>query len=241
MFGIATVKETGDFYQKRLPFSGVPVSFSTRQWEYPWTYQMFQKFSIKPGMRLLDVGCACNPFMTALGDLGFYITGLDEYSSDNPKNPYPQFGGFDRKLANKYLSFCEANMCSIPLPDNYFDCVYCISVLEHLDEQTRLQSIQEMIRVLKPGRPLIITEDYIPLPIQRPLPGIIEPCKRMMDYNFRKHIASAGIPLVDPSVNIPTDEEIALMRDRGELLLTCTVAPSEHYHFTSVGFVFQKP
>ncbi len=56
MFGIATVKETVEFYEKRLPFSGIPLPFSTRQWEYPWCYSRFIDFGIGPGSRILDVG-----------------------------------------------------------------------------------------------------------------------------------------------------------------------------------------
>ncbi len=96
-----------------------------------------------------------------------------------------------------------------------------------------------MLRVLKPGKPLIITEDYIPKKIE-PVPGILEACNRIMDYDFREHIKSTGHPLADPNVYIPPDEEIAGMRDRGELLLNCAVAPNEYYHFTAIGWVVVK-
>lgn len=239
MVGIATIRQTVEFLEKRLPLSGVPLPFSTRQWEYPWCYNQLMEFEVGPGSLVLDVGCACNPFMVELARLRYHVTGLDLYSVNDPRNPHPKFGGFDRALENEYLTFREGSMASIPFEDNKFDAVYCISVLEHCDEDTRRVGIREMLRVLKSGGPLIITEDYIPKPIER-LPGILEACKRTMDYDFRDHIAATGRPLADPNTPIPSDDEIARMRNQGELLLNCVVAPNEYYHFTAVGFVVRK-
>lgn len=45
-----------------------------------------------------------------------------------------------------------ADCCALPFKDNTFDYSLCISVIHHLSTQERrLLSIQEMIRVLKPG------------------------------------------------------------------------------------------
>jgi SAM-dependent methyltransferase len=302
MFGIATIEETARFYRNRIPFSGVPIPFSTRQWEYPWTFQIMQRVGVSPGAKLLDVGCARNPFMVGLARMGFFVTGLDLYAQTDPQNPYPEFGGFDRSLATDHLSFCQADVTSrIPFDDGFFDCVYCISVLEHLAEHRALgnphfrlsprlrrrlktrvlsslvppafcdtfrgcargmnksgreracdkprvagdvqkKAVFEMMRVIRPGGLLIVTIDYIPSPIKTSdlLPGVLEPCSRKMDYDFRDIIAIARDRLADPSVYIPCDAEIAEMRDQGLLLLCAAVAPNEFYHFTSVGFAFIK-
>ncbi len=239
MFGIATVNETLAFRERGLPMSGIPLPFSTRQWEYPWCFLRLTDFGVGPSSRVMDVGCACNPFMVELARRRFYVTGVDLYAIDDPDNPHPQFGGFDRSYENEFLQFCQAGMDRIPLPADSFDAVYCLSVLEHCNEATRRAGLREMLRVLKPGRPLIITEDYIPWPIE-PLPGVLHVCPRTMDYDFREHIACLGRPLADPAARIPTDDEIARMRDRGELLLNCVVVPAEYYHFTAVGWVVVK-
>lgn len=239
MFGVATIHETIAFHERGLPLSGIPLPFSTRQWEYPWCWSRMQDFGVGPGGRVLDVGCACNPFMVELARRGLHVTGVDLYSTDDPANPHPQFGGFDRSYENEFLRFCQASMDRVPLPDASFDAVFCLSVLEHCDEAMRRGGLREMLRMLKPGRPLIITEDYIPGAIV-PVPGVLHVCGRTMDYDFREHVACTGRPLADPSARIPTDAEIARMRDRGELLLNCAVAPGEYYHFTAVGWVVVK-
>lgn len=238
MFGIATIRETVEFFDASLPLSGIPVPFSTRQWEYPWCYSRLISLGLEPSNLVLDVGCGTNPFMIELAGRRVHVVGLDLYSDDDLRSPGPGWG-FNRKLENECLTFCEANMTNIPYPDDYFDAVYSVSLLEHCDESTRRAGLREMLRVLKPRGPLVVTEDYIPMPI-KPVPGIMEACARTMDYDFREHIALTGRTLADPSVKIPSDMEIAQMRDRGELLLNCVVAPREYYHFTSVGFVVLK-
>ncbi len=45
----------------------------------------------------------------------------------------------------------------LPFPDDTFDCVTCLEVLEHLPEKNWTSAIQEMRRVLKPGGVLIVT------------------------------------------------------------------------------------
>jgi SAM-dependent methyltransferase len=229
--------------------------------------------------------------------------GLDLYAQSDQRNPYPEFGGFDPSLANDHLSFCEADVTEkIPFDNDFFDCVYCISVLEHLTEQVGPSSIHfrpglrparrlknravgalarvglrdtfrdfvnmidtgrrrepardkprsaeelqrnavlEMLRVVRPGGLLTITMDYIPSPIKtsNSLSGVLQPCRRKMDYDFRNVVAVAQERLADRNVHIPSDEEVSQMRDEGLLLLCATVAPREFYHFTSVGFAFIK-
>lgn len=58
-------------------------------------------------------------------------------------------------------------MEDIPAPDNHFDAVTCISVMEHVvienrhDPSVHLHCLDEMKRVLKPGGLLICTYDTI--------------------------------------------------------------------------------
>lgn len=44
-------------------------------------------------------------------------------------------------------------------PDNYFDRVFCLSVIEHIPEKDWKKCIQEFERVLKPKGRLVITID----------------------------------------------------------------------------------
>lgn len=66
-----------------------------------------------------------------------------------------------RILPEHYIENVEraqADLAALPYPDEQFD-TYCISVLEHLDPSTRLKSLQEFARVLRPDGRLVLTFD----------------------------------------------------------------------------------
>jgi predicted SAM-dependent methyltransferase len=46
--------------------------------------------------------------------------------------------------------------------DDFFDSIFCISVMEHMQSMNRTEAIMEMVRVLKPGGILIVTMDLRP-------------------------------------------------------------------------------
>jgi ubiquinone/menaquinone biosynthesis C-methylase UbiE len=59
---------------------------------------------------------------------------------------------------NKGYDVIEGEITCLPYNINTFDYIICIAVIHHLEtEQKRIESIKEMIRVLKPGGKLLIT------------------------------------------------------------------------------------
>jgi ubiquinone/menaquinone biosynthesis C-methylase UbiE len=76
-------------------------------------------------------------------------------------------------LASADVNYKVGDATGLEFPDDTFDRVYCISVLEHLEEETRngkpfsarkrnldIVAINELLRVLKPGGILAITADW---------------------------------------------------------------------------------
>jgi len=57
------------------------------------------------------------------------------------------------------VEYIRADLTRLPFPDESFDLVSCISVLEHMRPDTRVRGAQEMARVLKPGGQLLLTYD----------------------------------------------------------------------------------
>lgn len=72
--------------------------------------------------------------------------------------------GFD--ICKKFVEICqkkslnviESDILSTPFPNNFFDYIICIAVIHHFDnESDRIDAINELIRILKPGGKLLIT------------------------------------------------------------------------------------
>ena len=92
---------------------------------------------------ILDVGCGYYP--QNLINLQAKISkavGIDKDIPDTSFAPNIRFIKADQQA-------------QIPLPDNEFDCILLLAVLEHLENTTEI--IAECYRILKPGGRLIIT------------------------------------------------------------------------------------
>lgn len=85
---------------------------------------------LKDGDRLLDIGC---------GD-GYFI--------ERNRNRYNEIVGLDRLLGDQIEK-------TLDFPDNSFDCVTMLAVIEHLDYPWDI--LQEIRRILKPGGRCVFT------------------------------------------------------------------------------------
>jgi len=98
----------------------------------------------KKAKRILDVGCGSGWLMRDLNKRGFRVTGCD--SADE---------------AVKISGGIKANCTSLPFPDEAFDAVLGISLIEHLQKKETVKFVQEACRVLKKGGWLfLVTPNY---------------------------------------------------------------------------------
>ena len=130
-------------------------------------------------LKILDAGCGRSPVQFLLAELKNEVHGID---------PFENVGwhGIDRSLMKNFgvnVTYKVEGMENISYPDNTFDRVFCLSVIEHCragsvamkdnvlfkeglspqtkaDRKLQAQMMREMVRVLKPGGLLIVTVDF---------------------------------------------------------------------------------
>jgi len=122
----------------------------TPKTDYPYRLAgyLMQRFDLKKGERLLEIGCGRGDFLTA-----FSAIGLNCFAIDREKECQHLLPGF-------MIKQCDIVNEPLPFEDNFFDVVYHKSLIEHLDNPISL--MDETLRVLKPGGKIIIlTPDWI--------------------------------------------------------------------------------
>ena len=118
----------------------------SKRWEYPWA---LERAGLAPGSRVLDAGCGASIFPVYLARQGHRVTGVD---LELPEGLAAAHG--------VEIDYLRAAITDLPLPDEQFDAVFCISVIEHLGHAGARAAVAELRRVLKPGGRLLITTDY---------------------------------------------------------------------------------
>jgi SAM-dependent methyltransferase len=117
----------------------------------------FNRLAVESGFKILDIGCGsgrhtCAAYqcrnVTAIGvDLDF-----DDLRAARSRlqlqDRLGEHGGGTWALS-------AADVLSLPFKDDYFDLVICSEVLEHI--LPHHEAIQEIVRVLRPGRDLVVS------------------------------------------------------------------------------------
>ncbi len=133
-----------------------PLHQWSRQWEYPFVFAELAKFLGNGTHKRIDVL-----------DAGSGITFFPYYLADKFDNLSVQCVDQDVSLAAQYdivnkafgsqVEFRASGIDKIALPDESFDVIYCISVLEHTKNYAEI--IGEFTRLLRPRGRLILTFD----------------------------------------------------------------------------------
>lgn len=116
--------------------------------------------SFKPGINILDAGCGIGSITELMAEYSAeFIPPLKVYGCDINHDMINYCVG--RLNINKYknppIYFC-ADIGSIPFPDNYFDVILLITVLQHIQKDRINDVIKEIRRVLKINGFIIILD-----------------------------------------------------------------------------------
>jgi two-component system, sensor histidine kinase and response regulator len=93
--------------------------------------------------RVLDIGCGGGFLTEEIAKYGFETTGLD------PSAPSLVTARSHARVQNLQIEYLEGVGEALLFPDNHFDIVFCLDVLEHVSDFRKV--IREVSRVLAPG------------------------------------------------------------------------------------------
>ena len=149
---------------------------------------MRKHLGLRPGSKVLDVGCGTGALLVELALAGADVAGIDTFE---------EAGGIDRRIAEARLrehglraELLEGTAAHLPFASGTFDIVASIGMLEHIPPGERKVALQEMFRAVKPGGGLFLIAGPTRLtPFDQHIPG--HPFSNWMSRS-RKLAVSAG-------------------------------------------------
>lgn len=115
---------------------------------------LYKNLDFNLSKNILDLGCVGSKISLQLASIGYNVVGID-------CRPYI--------FNHKNLEFIQGNFFNINLPAESFDCVICISTIEHIGlpaynikpfEQGDKKAIEKIYNLLKKGGKLILTVPF---------------------------------------------------------------------------------
>ena len=163
-------------------------------------HDVFQQVNVT---RILDLGCGDGRQLVYFARRGYEMCGLDVSPT-----------GIE--LAEKWLAdegfaaeLVASDMTKIPWPDEFFDAIVCVQVINHHRIREIRQTISEIHRVLRPGGYLFLT-----VQTSLPIPGVRATCssKRVIEIEPKTFVPVEGHEKGVPHHDFDLDE---LLREFG--------------------------
>lgn len=117
----------------------------------------FNKVTIEPGFKILDIGCGPGRHVSALYSYKKVTAIGADLSFDDLKQGIERLKFHDNVGAHcgGSWAFTTADITNLPFRDDYFDLVLCSEVMEHIPDDSK--AAKEILRVLKPGHNLVVS------------------------------------------------------------------------------------
>lgn len=139
----------------------LPYNWMEKQYSIKWVHK-FGLLSIildfiQPRDRVLDVGCGDGWYSSKMADKGAIVHGID----------FSERAVAFARLIDIRNVYDIGSSTNLPYPNDFFDVVTCIQVLEHIEQEDAEASLKEFKRVLKPNGKLIISVPSILRPMSK--------------------------------------------------------------------------
>jgi len=117
----------------------------------------FSRLTIEPGFKILDIGCGSGRHTCAAYRFRQVVAVGADLKFDDLTEAGERLKLHDRlgEHGGGIWGLAAADVTCLPFKDDGFDLVICSEVLEHIKDY--LQAIREIVRVLKPGRSLVVS------------------------------------------------------------------------------------
>jgi len=118
----------------------------------------YDKLGLKPGDKILDLGCGFGRHAFEAARRGAYVVALDA-GEDEVNGVLNTFAAMveagELPQATTKVGVVQGDALNLPFPDGTFDRVICSEVLEHIPNDQG--AMAELTRVLRPGGTMAIT------------------------------------------------------------------------------------
>jgi len=188
-----------------------PAYYASRMWEYPFA---IIAADLDNGMKVADVGCGNTPFTAYLAKKLHpdNVFGFDPDVLEGDDGGHSHFSAKLSFIHDIGIKFFRDDIASLSTKSDFFDVVFCISVLEHIDNMLqKVNGIKELVRIVKPGGKLILTFDLgVDLPLNHiwdiiSVSGLVPigldvswPKKRFVNYGRGSSVDVFGLVLHKP-------------------------------------------
>jgi ubiquinone/menaquinone biosynthesis C-methylase UbiE len=183
----------------------------TRAWEYPWA---ILNSGIEPNARVLDVGSGYSLLPSYLAQRCQDVSSLD-----TDETTMTIIAPALADILKAKVKYCVGTALNLPAKDNAYDFVFCISVLEHLEQEMQggiwinkniskldRTAIREFLRVVKPKGKVVLTLDYGSKKVS-PVSFEFDYVRDLIE-EFRSHLAKPPASLDDIRFTKEKEKEV---------------------------------
>lgn len=149
-------------------------------------HRTLQAHGITAGARGLDLGCGQGWYLRAMHARGYEVDGTD-YSAGQLLQAGVHLGRAGR--------FVQADAQALPFDDASYDFVYSINAIHHmLGPGAQARTLQEIVRVLRPGGVFLLHEINTRNPLFRWYVGYLFPLLKRIDEGNERWILPTALP-----------------------------------------------
>ncbi|MBC7360570.1 MAG: methyltransferase domain-containing protein [Desulfacinum sp.] len=129
--------------------------------EYPWFAKRLLRHR---GERVLDVGAGVSVLPCWLASKGVIVETIDSHQTVRElanKQHWNEWGFLDYSLLDNKIISHHGDVCHFS-PENKYEAIYSVSVLEHVHSMHRRKIIAKMVSMIPPGGRVYLSLDLVP-------------------------------------------------------------------------------